>query len=61
MVDFDQTKYTETPLGLGKEVISFWWPWSHFQNKFIFMNKITLLLQAEFKAESVVIYLEAVL
>ena len=29
IVDFDQT-YMETPLGHGKEMIRFWWPWPHF-------------------------------
>ena len=28
-MEFDQTS-TDTSLGLGKEVIRFWWPWSHF-------------------------------
>ena len=29
LVDFDKT-YTETPLGHGKEMVRFWWPWPLF-------------------------------
>ena len=37
LVDFDQT-CTETPLGQGKEMIRFWWPWPHFQGHTITLN-----------------------
>ena len=30
LVNFDQS-CIETPFGNGKEMIRFWWPWSHFQ------------------------------
>ena len=29
-MEFDQSS-TDTSMGLRKEVIRFWWPWSHFQ------------------------------
>ena len=31
--EFDQTS-TDTLLGLGKEVIRFWWPWPYFQGHY---------------------------